>query len=107
MKAMLALEWRGWGGARGLTRRPGIAGIIAAEKHRSGHDAPRVTDLATGADVLPITDYRGATRSFLRGVLLRFILESGQTYEVHAHTSWRGRERYRCTVTNNGEIVRL
>jgi hypothetical protein len=80
--------------------------MIAREKHRAGYDEPSVVDVATGAPVAPITDYRSATRSFQRGVRVRYIIESDHTYEVYAHTSWRGRERYRCHVTSDGEIVR-
>lgn len=108
MKAMLTLEFYGWGEAQGLVRRPGIAGIVATEKNRARYDWPHVIDEATGVSVVPtVEDYRGASRSFQRGVKLRFVLESGHTYKVRSHVSWRGRETYRCRVTDDGEIERI
>lgn len=104
---MLVLEHYGWGESEGLSPRPGVAGMIAREKARSGLDSPRVVNLDTGQRLQPITDYRIATRSFNRGVRLRFVLESGTTYEVFAHTSWKGREVYRCQVSASGEVIRL
>ena len=88
----------------GLT---GMAGIIAQVKAEAGHDIPRVVDIVTGELVKPITDYRRSTRSFNRGVLLRFVLEAGRTYRVYAHTSWKGREEFQCQVSDEGEIIRL
>ena len=107
MKAMLALEHYGWGESRGLSPRPGMAGIIAQVKAEAGHDIPMVIDIVTGELVKPITDYRRSTRSFNRGVLLRFVLEAGRTYRVYAHTSWKGREELQCQVSDEGEIIRL
>lgn len=42
-----------------------------------------------------------------RGVYLWFVLESGQLYEVKSPVSWRNHDRYFCTVTESGDIVRL
>lgn len=52
-------------------------------------------------------DYAHANGSGSRGVYVYFTLESGQLYEVMAPQSWKRRDRYFCTVGDDGGIVRL
>ena len=50
----------------------------------------------------PKKDYSRATSSGNRGIYASFILSSGRTYEVNT-----SRERYFCTVDEDGEIIRV
>jgi hypothetical protein len=47
-------------------------------------------------------DYSRANSVGSRGVYANYILESGKVYEIKDH-----KDRYYCTVTDNGNIVRL
>lgn len=49
----------------------------------------------------PRRDYRTG------GLVLCFILEHGQVYEVNAPRNWRDAERYYCVVGMDGSIVRV
>lgn len=47
-------------------------------------------------------DYSRANSVGSRGVYANYILESGKIYDIKEH-----KDRYYCTVTDNGNIVRL
>lgn len=52
-------------------------------------------------------DYSKANSKGSRGIYLWYILESGKLYEVYKMSSWKGTDRYFCTVTPKGEIKRM
>jgi hypothetical protein len=52
-------------------------------------------------------DYSRSNAKGSRGVYAEYILESGRLYEVKYQTSWKNGERYFCTVTDDGDILRL
>ena len=52
-------------------------------------------------------DYRHANKNASEGVLAEYILESGHIYEVkHSITKYKT-ERYFCTVSDNGDVIKL
>jgi len=52
-------------------------------------------------------DYRDANKNASEGVTAEYILASGHIYEVkHSITRYQA-ERYFCTVSDNGEILKL
>lgn len=55
----------------------------------------------------PKKDYAKANRKGSRGVFLWYMLESGYVYEVSSPVTWKRRERYFCTVSDDGEIIRV
>jgi hypothetical protein len=57
--------------------------------------------------ISPKWDYRGCNSNGSRGIFLWFIAESGKLYEVKHRTSWRGSDRYYCTVNDSGDLIRL
>lgn len=52
-------------------------------------------------------DYKKSNNKGSRGIFLWFILESGYVYEVSAPKNWKRKERYFCTVTDDGEIQKV
>ena len=55
----------------------------------------------------PKVDYTHSNSKGTRGVYYYFILESGEAYEVYDMINWTKRDRYFCTVKENGDIMRL
>jgi len=52
-------------------------------------------------------DYSQANGKGSRGVYIHYILESGRLYQVAAPTSWKSTDHYYCTVSEDGDIVRI
>jgi len=52
----------------------------------------------------PSVDYTHANSKGTRGVMLYFILESGQVYHVQHTPSWGRTAQYFCRVTDDGDI---
>lgn len=52
-------------------------------------------------------DYARGNGRGSRGVHVYYTLESGHLYEVCAPVSWKHDDRYCCTVTEDGTIVRM
>lgn len=114
MKATLALEYLGEGyEARqrfmtGIIREaigPGPARLFGGLPSRR----PWVAEINPGGRqfLRPNWQRKRANSAHTRGVELWFILESGRLYEACHHVAWRSKERFFCTVSDAGEIVRL
>lgn len=52
-------------------------------------------------------DYTHANGPGSRGVFVTYILEPGRIYQVQSPQSWNHTDSYYCTVSKDGEIVRL
>lgn len=120
MKATLALEYIGEAQDAKLRLAARIIdeAIPGASQAVIGNAAPRRPWVAeiVGKDpvyklkreFIPANCSRKHTNgAHSRGVELWFVLESGKLYEVKAPLSWRNSERYFCTVTSKGEIIRV
>lgn len=55
----------------------------------------------------PSVDYTNANSVGTRGVMLYFILESGQVYHVQHTPSWGRTAQYFCRVTQDGDIEEI
>lgn len=52
-------------------------------------------------------DYKHANKNASEGVIAEYILESGHIYEVNHSVNRNYTERYFCTVTDDGDIIKL
>lgn len=52
-------------------------------------------------------DYSKANSKGSRGIFAEYILSQGKIYEVKEQESWKRSSRYFCTVSDEGEIVKL
>lgn len=52
-------------------------------------------------------DYSKANSKGSRGVYIHYILESGKLYQVADPRSWKRTEHYFCTVSADGDIVKM
>ena len=52
-------------------------------------------------------DYSHANGNGSRGVRKEFILESGHIYEVRSQETWSHFSRYFCTVSEDGEVIKI
>lgn len=96
MNASLLLERIGFMSPRHEERRQWVAEIVGVNPW---YDYER-------RFVRSRTDY-SRTVSIARGTYKHYVLESGRIYEVYAPLSWKRHERYFCTVTAAGDIIRM
>lgn len=78
-------------------KRPWCAQIIGSDLH---YKFKRVF-------LKPKVDYTHSNSKGTRGIYYYFILESGEAYEVYDMVNWTKRDRYFCTVKENGDLIRL
>lgn len=52
-------------------------------------------------------DYSTANGNGSRGIYYEWIMDSGHIYEVKEQTSWSKTIRYFCTVSENGNVIKL
>jgi hypothetical protein len=52
-------------------------------------------------------DYAKANSKGSRGVYIHYILESGNLYQVASPCSWKTTDHYFCTVSDDGDIVKM
>lgn len=119
MKATLCIEYIGEANDAGLALWSRVIDqTIGGGKSIVGKTAIRRPWVA---EILGVAKRFGLARHFLRanwqrkrasgahnrGVELWFILEANRFYEVNTWLSWRRSDRYFCTVSEGGEIIRV
>lgn len=98
MKALIKLECIGDGGNRGGSRASyWVAEIVGVSAHFG----------IERQFVRCNKDYSKANSVGSRGVYAFYVVESGKVYEVSEPLTWKKTDQYFCTVSDDGEIVRL
>lgn len=111
MKATLGIEAIGW--ADYQAAREADAGLGC---RMFGYPCPAWCAQITGMDMeyglarkflRGRVDYSEANSKGSRGVMIWYVLESGNLYEVKERRSWKRTDRYFCAATAAGDIQRI
>lgn len=115
MKALLRLELFGYGDTvrhtpfkqRLRSSRRGEGRMMVDDMQGRPHAWVReVMPDGSTLDLRGEIDLMSATSGGRRGVFRAFILESGKQYIVREQIDWNRYDEYRCTVNDEGDIIR-